>query len=48
LPGAAAKRFKIAEDAHREGFAVVVIEDDCRGIEVDGLRWQLRAKARID
>jgi len=37
-----------AEDAHREGFAVVVIEDDCWGIDVDGLRWQLRAKARID
>jgi nicotinamidase/pyrazinamidase len=25
-----------AEDAHREGFAVVVIEDGCRGIDVDG------------
>jgi nicotinamidase/pyrazinamidase len=25
-----------AEDAHREGFAVVVIEDACRGIDVDG------------
>jgi nicotinamidase/pyrazinamidase len=25
-----------AEDAHREGFQVVVIEDACRGIDVDG------------
>ena len=25
-----------AEDAHREGFAVVVIEDACRGIDLDG------------
>jgi nicotinamidase/pyrazinamidase len=25
-----------AEDAHREGFEVVVIEDACRGIDVDG------------
>lgn len=25
-----------AEDAHREGFAIVVIEDGCRGIDVDG------------
>ena len=25
-----------AEDARREGFAVVVIEDACRGIDVDG------------
>lgn len=25
-----------AEDAHREGFSVVVIEDACRGIDVDG------------
>jgi nicotinamidase/pyrazinamidase len=25
-----------AEDAHREGFAVVVIEDACRGIDVNG------------
>ena len=25
-----------AEDAHREGFAVVVVEDACRGIDVDG------------
>ncbi|HXW27472.1 MAG TPA: bifunctional nicotinamidase/pyrazinamidase [Xanthobacteraceae bacterium] len=25
-----------AEDAHREGFNVVVVEDACRGIDVDG------------
>jgi nicotinamidase/pyrazinamidase len=25
-----------AEDAHREGFAAIVIEDACRGIDVDG------------
>jgi nicotinamidase/pyrazinamidase len=25
-----------AEDAHHEGFAVVVVEDACRGIDVDG------------
>src|SRR5262245_57869247 len=25
-----------AEDAHREGFGVVVIEDACRGIDLDG------------
>jgi nicotinamidase/pyrazinamidase len=25
-----------AEDAHREGFAVIVIEDACRGIDLDG------------
>jgi nicotinamidase/pyrazinamidase len=25
-----------AEDAHREGFEVVVVEDACRGIDVDG------------
>jgi nicotinamidase/pyrazinamidase len=25
-----------AEDAHREGFDVVVVEDACRGIDVDG------------
>jgi nicotinamidase/pyrazinamidase len=25
-----------AEDAHREGFAVVVVDDACRGIDVDG------------
>lgn len=25
-----------AEDAHREGFAALVIEDACRGIDVDG------------
>jgi nicotinamidase/pyrazinamidase len=25
-----------AEDAHRDGFAVIVIEDACRGIDVDG------------
>jgi nicotinamidase/pyrazinamidase len=25
-----------AEDAHREGFEVVVIEDACLGIDVDG------------
>ncbi len=25
-----------AEDAHREGFSVIVVEDGCRGINVDG------------
>jgi nicotinamidase/pyrazinamidase len=25
-----------AEDAHREGFSVVVVEDACRGIDIDG------------
>ena len=25
-----------AEDAHREGFEAIVIEDACRGIDVDG------------
>jgi nicotinamidase/pyrazinamidase len=25
-----------AEDAHREGFQAIVIEDACRGIDVDG------------
>jgi nicotinamidase/pyrazinamidase len=25
-----------AEDAHRDGFTVIVIEDACRGIDVDG------------
>ena len=25
-----------AEDAHREGFEVIVVEDACRGIDIDG------------
>jgi nicotinamidase/pyrazinamidase len=25
-----------AEDAHREGFEAIVIEDACRGIDVEG------------
>jgi nicotinamidase/pyrazinamidase len=32
-----------AEDARREGFAVVVIEDACRGIDVDGSIDKTRA-----
>ncbi len=32
-----------AEDAHREGFAVVVIEDACRGIDLDGSLAATRA-----
>jgi nicotinamidase/pyrazinamidase len=31
-----------AEDAHREGFQVVVIEDACRGIDVDGSMAAMR------
>ena len=31
-----------AEDAHREGFEVIVIEDACRGIDVDGSMAQTR------
>jgi len=31
-----------AEDAHREGFQVVVIEDACRGIDVDGSMVAMR------
>ena len=31
-----------AEDAHREGFGVVVIEDACRSIDVDGSRAATR------
>lgn len=33
-----------AEDAHREGFATVVIEDACRGIDVDGSVAATRAQ----
>ena len=33
-----------AEDAQREGFAAVVIEDACRGIDVDGSVAATRAK----
>lgn len=33
-----------AEDAHREGFAIVVIEDACRGIDVDGSVAATRAQ----
>jgi nicotinamidase/pyrazinamidase len=32
-----------AEDAHREGFEVVVVEDACRGIDVDGSMAAARA-----
>ncbi len=32
-----------AEDAHHEGFEVVVIEDACRGIDVNGSMEQTRA-----
>jgi hypothetical protein len=38
-PGTAGLRFLVrylAEDAHRTGFDVVVIEKDCRGIDFDG------------
>jgi nicotinamidase/pyrazinamidase len=31
-----------AEDAHREGFEVVVVEDACRGIDVDGSMTAMR------
>ena len=48
-----------AEDAQREGFAVFVIEDACRGIDVDGSvglaraelggsRHRLHLRARIE
>jgi nicotinamidase/pyrazinamidase len=33
-----------AEDAHRCGFAVVVVEDACRGIDVDGSVGKTRRK----
>jgi nicotinamidase/pyrazinamidase len=33
-----------AEDAHREGFAAVVVEDACRGIDVDGSVAATRAR----
>jgi nicotinamidase/pyrazinamidase len=32
-----------AEDAHREGFAATVIEDACRGIDIDGSMAATRA-----
>jgi nicotinamidase/pyrazinamidase len=35
--------FYSAEDAHREGFAVTVIEDACRGIDVNGSMAAARA-----
>ena len=35
-----------AEDAHREGFAAVVIEDACRGIDVDGSVAATRAQLK--
>jgi len=35
-----------AEDAHREGFAAVVVEDACRGIDIDGSVAATRARLR--
>jgi nicotinamidase/pyrazinamidase len=35
-----------AEDAHREGFEVVVVEDACRGIDVDGSMAATRESLR--
>jgi nicotinamidase/pyrazinamidase len=35
-----------AEDAQREGFAAVVIEDACRGIDIDGSMAATRARFR--
>jgi nicotinamidase/pyrazinamidase len=35
-----------AEDAHREGFTAVVIEDACRGIDIDGSVTATRARLR--
>jgi nicotinamidase/pyrazinamidase len=35
-----------AEDAHREGFAAVVIEDACRGIDIDGSMTATRTRIR--
>jgi nicotinamidase/pyrazinamidase len=38
-----------AEDAHREGFEAIVIEDACRGIDVDGSVAQTRRRlAELD
>jgi len=36
-----------AEDAHREGFEAIVIEDVCRGINVDGSMAATRERFRI-
>ena len=36
-----------AEDAHREGFEAIVIEDACRGIDVDGSVAATRERFRI-
>jgi len=36
-----------AEDAHREGFEAIVIEDACRGINVDGSMATTRERFRI-
>jgi len=36
-----------AEDAHREGFEAIVIEDTCRGIDVDGSMAATRERFRI-
>ena len=36
-----------AEDAHREGFEAIVIEDACRGIDVDGSMAATRERFRI-
>lgn len=35
-----------AEDAHREGFTAVVIEDACRGLDIDGSVAATRARFR--
>jgi nicotinamidase/pyrazinamidase len=35
-----------AEDAHREGFEVIVLEDHCRAIDVDGSEAATREKLR--
>ena len=35
-----------SEDAHREGFTAVVIEDACRGIDIDGSMAATRARLR--
>jgi len=35
-----------AEDAHRAGFSVLVIEDACRSIDVDGSAEAARAALR--
>ena len=37
-----------AEDAHREGLALVVVEDACRGIDVDGSMATTRESLPVD